>query len=112
MTELLLPIYRTASSAAEPGCSTYRINRTLDGSQVLVYEEYLNEEAYKVRICIIKAEYALLNISKVLIHLHLICYLRCQTHLATSEYQAFMKAKDAENLLTYLDLDVMEEVKA
>lgn len=47
--ELLMPIYRTASTFAEPGCITYRINRTLDRSQVLVYEEYANEEAYKVR---------------------------------------------------------------
>lgn len=46
--ELLMPIYRTASSSAEPGCITYRINRTVDRSQVLVYEEYINEEAYKV----------------------------------------------------------------
>lgn len=34
-----------------------------------------------------------------------------QAHLASMEYQAFMKAKDTENLITHLELDVMEEIK-
>ncbi|KAK9897048.1 hypothetical protein P389DRAFT_168750 [Cystobasidium minutum MCA 4210] len=78
--ELLLPIYKLACSPNEPGCITYRITRSVDKANVLVYEEYIHEEAYKA-------------------------------HLASMEYQAFMKAKDTEKLLTYLELQVMEELK-
>lgn len=46
--ELLHPIRKLACSSNEPGCITYRINRTIDKSSVLVYEEYIHEEAYKV----------------------------------------------------------------
>lgn len=46
--QLLMPIARLACSSNEPGCITYRINRTVDKSRILVYEEYIHEEAYKV----------------------------------------------------------------
>lgn len=48
--ELLLPIYKLACSPNEPGCITYRITRSVDKANVLVYEEYIHEEAYKVTL--------------------------------------------------------------
>lgn len=107
--ELLQPIYWTASSSAEPGCITYRINRSVNGSQVLVYEEYIHEEAYRVSAPVRSIVHGFERRIKRHKLLKLSCFM--QAHLATTEYQAFMQAKDAEGLLSYLELDVMEEVK-
>ena len=47
--ELLMAVVKSANSDAEPGCKTYRFNRTADRRTVWMYEEYEDEAALKVR---------------------------------------------------------------
>lgn len=46
--ELLKPVVAYASSSKEPGTLTYRLNRSLDGKTIVMYEEYENAAGLEV----------------------------------------------------------------
>lgn len=70
LLELLKAVSISANSKNEPGCLTYRLTRKVDGSQVIVYEEYVNEQALLVSLsdyykCLSKSTFTFVTLTHI-----------------------------------------------